>query len=253
MDALDFIKDLKEATKNQQDSGQTTIPIVGLNTYLSEIEQLIVGAKGKSAATQAKVERAAQQAQTRFENQIETLKLQSAESAAIITSVVGAGLSALKFAFVMNGVAAVSLLVFLGILLTSSNAGVPPFFLSSLSCALFAFIIGAGVAGVATGTRYVAHVFLARERKDQIAESDSDAIKPRYWGKGFKLLTIALGMLAFALFFYGGSQTYKSLRNERTVVISALPQVSENAPVRSSSRVSTSSPKQSSIIVHHLR
>ena len=198
MKAIDLIADLRKALSDVKNDGHTTIPVAGLEGYLANVESII---KNQSQADQEIIKR--DEAWKKYQSDLKVWEIQTNVKSTFDTemfkSVIEAGLNALKSAIIINGGAAVALLAFLGSLITkesSNSACIYP--ISAIGYALLIFIFGVGFAGLASGFRYLAQFCYGSAW--------------RKTGHGFNLVSVILGALSFAAFFYGGIKAYLALR-----------------------------------------
>ena len=135
------------------------------------------------------------QATRKFEDEMEVWKV---NAPLMFNSVIEAGLSALKSATLINGGAAVSLLAFLGNLLTKDPPYGTTYPIHALSQAMLIFFLGVGFSGVATASRYFSQASYSSENECQ--------------GDLFRWLAIILALLSFGAFFYGGIEAYYAIQ-----------------------------------------
>ena len=116
-------------------------------------------------------------------------------------SVVEAGINALKSSMIINGGAAIALLAFIGNILKEPKASS----VISVSCigyALLIFVLGTGFGGTATGSRYLSQFFYSKALEKMLTGKEKSF--SLYIGHIINFLTVTLGILSFAAFFYGG-------------------------------------------------
>ncbi|WP_419204210.1 hypothetical protein [Bordetella trematum] len=182
--------DLLEELSLLEKAGQHSVTTASLRKYLEASED-------EDALT---LERKAAAGTLRYQHDMEVWKQQSsyaiAAELAMFKSVDDAGSTALKAAMTANGAAAIALLAFLGNALTKQDAGPLPLYLKGASLAMMAFFLGAGIACLAYGFRYLTQYAYGRE-----------------WSVcagTFHILTILFAMLSLAGFFWGGWSAYQS-------------------------------------------
>ena len=208
MDAILLINDLRQAIKHVKHTGQDIIPINRLNAYLDEIEKISKSSQNNSEQEEIRIDKEIQQSQKKFENDMEIYKIRSAESLAMFQSAIDAGVNALKSSIIINGGAAVALLAFIGgIIKQPSNTSAVS--LSCIGYALLIFMIGAGLAGSATGGRYICQTLFCSALSKNYSEHQRNY--PLYIGRFINFITILAGGLSFSAFFYGGWISYSAL------------------------------------------
>jgi hypothetical protein len=208
IDAISVIKDLREAIKHAKEKGQQSILIDNLNTYLDTTQEIIENAPENYNAKEKEdhLDKEMQQNQKKFENDIAIANIRSLHSIEMFKSVIESGLNAIKTSIILNGGAAIAILAFIGDLIKESpNSNI---IISSTGKALLVFMFGAGLSGLAMGSRYLSQFFY------------SDALEKSYEGKKdysqtlgqiINILSIALTTLSFLAFFYGGSLSSAAL------------------------------------------
>lgn len=208
MNIYSFINDLREAIGHAKACGQNSISIKKLDSYLDEIETI---AKTSKELSEAEENIRREDAQKHFENELKIAQLQSDASLEMFKSVIEAGLNALKSAIIINGGAAVALLAFIGgIVKTTSENHV------SISCigqALLIFTIGVGLAGTATGLRYITQ-WLYHDAMSKMYVNKTTEMKKFLSGKignCLNIITVLIVVASFAAFFYGGWKSYSAL------------------------------------------
>ncbi len=190
MNVTDIITDLKNTITAIKTQGNSTIPIAGLENYLSEMERINFGQESLEAQNSEREE-----ATRKFEHEMEVWKV---NAPLMFNSVIEAGLSALKSATLINGGAAVSLLAFLGNLLTKDPPYGTIYPIHALSQAMLIFFLGVGFSGVATAARYFSQATYSS--------------KNEFLGDFFRWVAIILALLSFGAFFYGGVEAYCALQ-----------------------------------------
>ncbi len=193
MKTTDLINDLRTALGDVKARGNTTIPLSGLETYLSEMEK-IHNEDDSLVKQNTQREEAIQQ----FEYDMEVWKvkapLENAAALKMFDSVIEAGQTAIKSATLINGGAAVALLAFLGNLLTKEPPLNVIFPIQELSLSMLIFFLGVGFSGSATAARYFS----------QAAYSDEKESCANF----FRWVAIILALLSLGAFFYGGILAY---------------------------------------------
>jgi hypothetical protein len=119
----------------------------------------------------------------------------------LFKSTINAGQNAIRSSFLMNGAATISLLTFIGKLTDSAPAKIPLF-----SSSLILFVIGVGLAGLASGITYCTQWFYATsnyEIKNSLM---------RNIGSGFNIFSIASVVLSYGVFAYGAFRAYEIFR-----------------------------------------
>ena len=196
METADLINDLKIALANIKNQGGETILISKLDTYLSEMETIYNEEKSQTIQNSERIE-----VIRKFEHDMKVWEvnapLENANNLKMFESVIEAGQTALKSATLINGGAAVSLLAFLGNLLTKEPPNGTTFPIQAISQAMLIFFMGVGLSGVATATRYLS----------QAAFHGKDLCQ----GKFFEWAAILLVLLSLGAFFCGGIKAYYAI------------------------------------------
>ncbi len=207
MNILSFINDLRSAIGHAKANGQDSILIENLNAYLDENEKIAKNLKGLSEIEENNEREVAQR---NFENEIKVAQIQSVASLELFKSVVEAGLTALKSAIIINGAAAVALLAFIGgIINTAENRAS----ISGIGEALLIFTTGVGLAGLATGLRYI-NQWLFHDSFDKKITRKTVEIKEcrlEKIGNYLRKLLVFIGISSFVMFFWGGWKSYTAL------------------------------------------
>lgn len=197
MEANDLINDLKTALVNIRNQGSETILISKLESYLSEMETIDKAEKNQAIQNSERNE-----VIRKFEHDMKVWEvnapLENASKLKMFESVIEAGQTALKSATLINGGAAVSLLAFLGNLLTKEPPIGTTFPIHALSQAMLIFFLGVGFSGTATAVRYFSQAAYARKKNCQ--------------GDYIKWVAITLAILSFGAFFYGGVEAYYAIQ-----------------------------------------
>ncbi|MCX4156166.1 MULTISPECIES: hypothetical protein [Paraburkholderia] len=199
MKASEAIKEIQDAILDAEKSGAKELSIVNLNAYLAGI---LATAKEQESAESTITE---PQAAHQLEVWKARLSAHSAMSTEMLKSTVEAGQTALRSAVVINGGAAATILAFAGNAITKGQlqTGVP--LLSQIGSALLWFMVGVGVAGTASGFRYLSQLGHA-----QFHYSDTNR-RWKYLGSFSNSMSIFLGAASFAVFFVGGVAAYKAV------------------------------------------
>lgn len=226
MNIFSFINDLREAIGHAKAYGQDSISIKKLDSYIEEVEKIAKISKEQSEAEEKEMR---EEAQKHFENELKIAQLQSDASLEMFKSVVEAGLNALKSAIIINGGAAVALLAFIGgiIKTTSENQ-------ASISCigqALLIFTIGVGLAGTATGLRYMTQ-WCYHDAMDKMYKNKTSEIKKFLSGKignYLNIFTVLIVIASFIAFFFGGWKSYTALTKfqDSSIAASSISQECE--------------------------
>lgn len=192
-----MVNDLRRALGDVKTQGQTTVPVSGLEAYLAEMEK-IATANDTAQIEAAQREQAGRQLAHDFEVWKVNAPLQNAANLEMFKSVIEAGQTALKSAILINGGAAAALLAFLGNLLTKEAPTGINFPIATISHAMLIFVIGVGLAGLASGFRYLTQWIGSRGH--------------RKTGLAFNIAAIVCGLASFFLFFWGGVEAYLAFR-----------------------------------------
>ena len=207
MNILSFINDLRSAIGHAKANGQDSILIENLDAYLDENEKIAKNLKGLSE-TEENYER--ETAQRNFENNIKVAQIQAEASLEMFKSVIEAGLTALKSAIIINGAAAAALLAFIGGIINTVENRV---LISDIGQALLIFTTGVGLAGIATGLRYIAQ-WLFHDSFDKKITRKTVEIKECRLEKianCLRILLVLIGIASFVMFFWGGWKSYTAL------------------------------------------
>jgi hypothetical protein len=202
METADLINDLKNALANIKNQGGETVLISKLEVYLSEMEAIDSEEKSHAIQNTEREEKShaiqnteRNEAIRKFEHEMDVWKIRAP---LMFNSVIEAGQTALKSSSLINGGAAVSLLAFLGNLLTKDAPYGTTYPIQELSWAMLIFFIGVGFSGVATAARYFSQATYAENKESQ--------------GDFFRWVAIVFALLSFGAFFYGGVEAYCALQ-----------------------------------------
>ncbi|WP_063939907.1 hypothetical protein [Bordetella trematum] len=194
--------DLLEELSLLEKAGQHFVTTAGLRKYLeASADEAALAQEHKPVATSTlQYQHDMEVWKHRVSHDLEVWKHKvsqgMAADLAMFKSVDDAGSTALKAAMTANGAAAIALLAFLGNALTKQDAGPLPLYLKGASLAMMAFFLGAGIACLAYGFRYLTQYAYGRE-----------------WSVcagTFHILTILFAILSLAGFFWGGWSAYQS-------------------------------------------
>lgn len=118
------------------------------------------------------------------------------------------GQAALKSVILINGVASVAILAFIGNLATSekSKALIP-----ILSCSLAYFVFGTLVAAMASGGAYLSQAYYSQANQEEENAEAMERWEKR--GKVFQYTTIIFVIVSYILFGLGALLTYKTFLN----------------------------------------
>jgi hypothetical protein len=200
MKASEALKQVLDAVLEAEKGGAKDLSIENLKVYLGHIAT-VVEQDEHQATTAASEEQVSRQ----FEVWKAQLSADSAMNVELFKAAMEAGQTALRSAIVINGGAAVTVLAFAGNAITKGQVipGAP--LLTAIGAALLWFMVGVGGAGVASGFRYLS----------QFAYSHSNLGRGNRWwwrsGTVFNLISIALGVGSFAVFFVGGVAAYHAV------------------------------------------
>lgn len=204
MDNRQLLVDLRDALQGIRDSNQTSIQVEALTQYLDKWEHV-----ANSTAKETEAERA-----RRLEQWKTQLSVSSAEWLEMFKAVIEAGMTALKSSIVINGGAAATLLALLADGLKANGSGHWGLMLTPLGWAWMCFMCGLGLAGTATGARYLSQAFYAEAF--HLKESRADKFyKLGNWGRN---IAAALAVGSYVLFFVGAYKIFAVILNS-----SALP------------------------------
>lgn len=204
MDNKQLLTDLRDALQGVKESSQTSIQVEALSQYLDKWEKA-----ADSTAKETEAERVRRLEQWKMQ-----LTVSSAEWLEMFKAVIEAGMTALKSSIVINGGAAATLLALLADGLKANGSGHWGLMLTPLGWAWMCFMCGLGLAGVATGTRYLSQALYA----EAFHRKESRADKFYKLGNGFRNGSAALGMGSYLLFFIGAFKIFLVILNS-----SAMP------------------------------
>ncbi len=207
MNIFSFINDLRGAIGHAKENGQNAILIENLESYLDDIETI-----AKTSAEQSYSEEAnrIEEAQRNFENEIKIAQIQSTASLELFKSVLESGLTALKSAIIINGGAAIALLAFIGGIINTKNNRAS---ISGIGEALLIFTIGVGLAGIATGLRYITQWLFHDSFDKKITKKTAEIKECRLEkiGNCLRIVLVFIGAASFVIFFLGGWKSYTAL------------------------------------------
>ncbi|SRR5579885_269047 len=179
MEATDIIKNLRDALNEIARKGRHFVHIPALNSYLDALERG-VGNSGEPRRLQQ-------------ESNFEWDKIARAAERETFRSVIQAGQTALRTVILINGGAAVALMIFLGNIWADTE---PP---AHILNSLLAFSAGVLWGGLATGTTYLSRTLFAS--------------RLRFMGYVFNVLTMMLVIAAYLGFAWGAYNAYLSFGN----------------------------------------
>lgn len=189
MDNKQLLAELRDALQAVRDGNQTSIQVEALSQYLDKWERA-----ANSMAKETDAEHA-----RRLELWKTQLAVSSAEWLEMFKAVSEAGMTALKSSIVINGGAAATLLALLADGLKANGTGHWGPMLSPLGWAWISFMCGLGLAGAATGTRYLSQALYAGALR-QGQDAKSRLYKGGDWVRNISVL---FGCGSFVLFFVG--------------------------------------------------
>jgi hypothetical protein len=185
MNAKQFAAQMKATIENVKAQGTAAIYCDNIIAYLDSVIN-----SPEPEPTQVDIERY----KAELQNTIEATKHHLQSSLEMFRSVIGAGQSAIKSSFLLNGGAAVALLAFIAHLAQFGAAKVPTF-----AACLLPFAFGALAIVVTSGLTYLSQWFYA----GAVAGA---------WGKkvgfGLNIMCIVLGIASYGLFAWGLFATY---------------------------------------------
>lgn len=190
MNSSRLLIDLRDALDDLETKAQASVQVGALRTYLADWERNM---QSSPVADNESI-RAAHIEQ--YKHQLST---SSAWSLEMFEAVIEAGQSALKAATIINGGAAAAVLAFIGSAMKPGALADQIAVVSPLGSAWFCFMLGLGVAGTASGFRYLSQAGFA-----QSAALDTKGGQRWGWfGTAFQIGSVILGIAAFAAFFVG--------------------------------------------------
>lgn len=199
MKASEAVKQIQDAVLEVEKTGAKELLIANLNAYLANVSATALQQEqGEPSITEA-------QANHQLEVWKAELSRSSTMSVEMLKATVEAGQTALRSAIVINGGAAATVLAFAGNAIAKGLlvAGAP--LLTQIGTALLWFMVGAGIAGVASGFRYLS----------QYAYGSTHWGKTSVWwvrcGAMANVISIGLAIGSFAAFFVGGLAAYHAV------------------------------------------
>ena len=121
------------------------------------------------------------------------------------------GQAALKAALLINGVASVALLAFVG---TTMGKDIPYYLFLSLCSSMRCFVWGVLSAAIASGVTYAGGLVNSlAEPVDADNVNEKKVSKSNFWFWPFNLVAIALVVLSYFLFYFGFSTAYSAFIN----------------------------------------
>ncbi len=207
MNIFSLIADLREAIGQAKANGQNAILVEKLESYLDEIEIIAKTSREQSDVEETKRR---EEAQRSFENEIKVAQIQSEASLEMFKSVIEAGLTALKSAIIINGGAAIALLAFIGGIINTKKNGAS---ISGIGEALLIFTLGVGLAGIATGLRYITQWLYHDSFDKKITKKTAEIKECRLEkiGNYLRNVLVFIGIASFVMFFWGGWKSYTAL------------------------------------------
>lgn len=187
-----LLTDLRDALQTVRASNQTSIQVDALSQYLDKWEH---AADSTVRETDAQHARNLEQWKTQ-------LAVSSAEWLEMFKAVIEAGMTALKSSIVINGGAAAALLALLADGLKANGSEHWGVMLTPLGWAWMCFMCGLGLAGTATGTRYISQALYA----EAFHLHESRAGRFYKGGNWVRNISAALGVGSYVLFFTGASK-----------------------------------------------
>lgn len=189
VDATDAISHIREVLAEAKKSGSNSIQIHAFDEFLEAFGE-------RAQATDPEV------AKRRTAIEVEQIKYRASAELELFKAVIEAGQTAIKSALLINGGAAVTLLAFLGNLLTKPTSTVPTSaIVTDIGFALLIFVASVGAAGVASGIRYFAQVCFQRH----------ESPKMETLGNFVTGMASLLVLGSFFGFFCGGYKAYEAL------------------------------------------
>jgi hypothetical protein len=186
VDAQNFAHELRDVVADLRAKGVESIQSESLIKYLDET---LPSLGSPATAGDAKLELY----KAELQKWVEEHKNAHAHSVELFKSVIQAGQSALRTAFLMNGGASVALLAFAGHLASIDPKRVP-----LVAPSLTIFVVGVLVAAIASGVTYLGQWFYASERA-----------RDRRIGFYLNVAAILLGFGAYVVFAFGMWRGYR--------------------------------------------
>jgi hypothetical protein len=206
MTASELIETILKAVEQIKSQGNSTIPVAGLERYLSDMQESLRANGGQSNHDP---EHARELAKRQWESTLEQYKYRAAESLEMFKAVIEAGQTAIKSAFIINGGASIALLTFVGNLMTKEGIQ-SRLDLSGFGQALLVFVVGVGVAGAANTLRYLSQASYGQALQLEKTNIES-APKWRMSGDAFRNLAMISCLASYGLFFWGGAIAYSCI------------------------------------------
>jgi hypothetical protein len=196
MNAKDSCQGLIETLQNLKKDGVEQVNTEGIITYLHETLHLLEAQPNELSGAQLEKYKTELQVWAEGQKNVHALNIE------LFKSTINAGQNAIRSSFLMNGAATISLLTFIGKLTDSAPAKVPLF-----SSSLILFVIGVGLAGLASGITYCTQWFYATsnyETKSSLMQNI---------GSVFNIFSIASVVLSYGVFAYGAFSAYEIFRD----------------------------------------
>jgi hypothetical protein len=195
VNAKDSCQGLIKTLQDLERDGVAQVSTEGVITYLHETLHLLEAQTNELSGAHLEKYKTELQVWAEAQKSVHPLNIE------LFKSTINAGQNAIRSSFLMNGAATISLLTFIGKLTDSSPEKIPLF-----SCSLILFVIGVGLAGLASGITYCTQWFYATSNY----ETKSSLM--RNIGSGFNIFSIASVVLSYGVFAYGAFRAYEIFR-----------------------------------------
>ena len=186
MDAKDFALELRDTLLGLQNGGATTLQTENMVAYLNEAIASMDRLPPQPTMVDMELYKA------NLQKWVEEHKNTHSHQVEMFRSVISAGQSALRSAFLMNGGGAVAVLAFIGNLANNDPQRIP-----SLAPSLTVFVSGVLLVAVASGATYLSQWFYAHLPK-----------WGSYTGHAFNILAIVFAIASYCAFAWGIHDAY---------------------------------------------
>ncbi|MCG5260096.1 hypothetical protein EM868_06790 [Cupriavidus gilardii] len=201
MEETSALGEIRSALREAKAKGVESLSVDRLDVYIAELVDEVSRSSQERAAT------------AKYQHEMEVWKLAHAHDSAfqqeMMKAGIEAGLSAIKFAVMINGGASVALLAFLGNLLTKDFGTSHKALASDLAGSLFAFLVGVAMAGVCGGFRYLSQESYGQTDNARRLNGTSTGRWLRF-GVAFHISAVVVGLGSFVSFLKGGVMAYSA-------------------------------------------
>jgi hypothetical protein len=188
LETEELIRQIRADVRAVRDQGQQVIDATALDSYLGELEETASLTRDEQAwAHESQIE----DFKARHQSNLAHYGAQNQAALEMLRTLVAVGQAALRTPMLINGGAAVAIL---GFLRNAWTKNLPSAVLKTLPSALLLFTAGVLAAALASGFAHLAQQAVTSHR-EQIA-------------KRLRWLVIALVLVSYLLFCYGGWEAY---------------------------------------------